>query len=345
MHNESYLDRKERLKGEGKVELPLNIDTKKYLIWKISFQDLIMVAPFAIFSGAMLVYLRKSGNLSLDTFFPSIIPVIFMLVIQSIKHPIRKNLTFLDYKLKWRFKYVRRNKTFYYSKGAIEMDNTQDTRLQLGIKNVFSGCYETTDNRFVKVLEITSVNLSLMNRSEKRNIFESYRTFLNELHFIKRVQMAQIAQPINLTQYLLHIDKKTSGEQDRAKRILAASYKKYIEDIQKSRNMVTRKRYIIIDNPISSDREKSLEELERKVKILKANIENMLTGDSRLEAKILQNDDLLKLMYTTLDYDSAQALGNYIVGRAQNQVSISLGEHTARKIIDTYQKQLEEKIN
>lgn len=332
------------MKGEGKVELPLNIDTKKYLIWKISFQDLLIVSPFALLSLVLIYLIYNSGNLSLNTFFPTLIPVVLMVVVQSIKHPIRKNLTFLNYGLIWKIKYKRRNKDFYYTKGEIDMDNEKDTRMQLGIKNVFSGCYETTDNRFVKVLEISSINMALMNRSEKKNIYDSYRSYINE-QFIKKTQIALIAQPINLTQYFIHIDRISEGEMDYAKRMLVKSYKKYIENIQKSKNMVSRKRYVIIDQPISSDREKSLEDLERKVKLVQANINNMLSGDSSLEAKVLQNDELLKLMYTALDYDSAQALGDYIVGRGQDQVGISLGEQTAKRIIETYQKQLEENIN
>jgi hypothetical protein len=270
--------------------------------------------------------------------------VVLMAVVQSIKHPIRKNLTFLTYGLIWKIKYKKRNKDFYYTKGEIDMENEKDTRLQLGIKDVFAGCFETTDDRFVKVLEVSSINMSLMNELEKKNIYDSYRSFTNE-QFIKNLQISLIAQPINLTQYFIHIDRITDGEMDYAKRMIVKSYKKYIENIQKSKNMVSRKRYVIIDHPISSDREKSLEEIERKVKLIQSNINNMLNGDSSLEAKVLQNDELLKLMYTALDYDSAQAIGDYIVGRGQDEVGISLGERTAKRIIETYQKQLDENIN
>jgi len=102
---------------------------------------------------------------------------------------------------------------------------------------------------------------------------------------------------------------------------------------------------VVIDQPISSDREKSLEELERKVKVISASLENMIRGHERLNIKVLGNDELLKLMYTCLDYDNAQALGDYIVTRASNKVNISLGERTAREIIETYDKQLKEHIN
>jgi hypothetical protein len=347
LYRESFLDRKERLKGEGKIELPLNIDTKKYLIGNISFGDLKVISPFACISLIAIFMFYKTGYLNRNTIFISLIPTVFISAFQLIKHPVRKNISFLQFQLIWRFKYKKRQKDFYYKKGEIDMTNTndQDTRKKLGIKNVFSGCYETTDNRFVKVIEVSSINLSLMNKKEKNSIFESYRMFLSEMQLVKKLQIDIIAQPINLSKYLYYVDRQTEQENNYAKRMLTRSYKKFVEKIQKSRNMVARKRYIIIDQPISSDREKSLQELERKATIIQSKIENMLVGHAKLSAKILQNDELLKLMYTCLDYDNALALGNYIVGRANNKVSISLGEKTAKEIIETFERQLEDSIN
>ena len=221
----------------------------------------------------------------------------------------------------------------------------QDLRKELGIKNVFSGCYETSDNRFVKVIEVSSINLSLMNSTESNQIYEGYGTFLSELQYLKDFQIAQISQPVNLSQYLLSVDKNTEGEKDLAKKLIISSYKKQVDRIQKSRNMVSRKRYIIIAHPISADREKSLQELERKTMLVETNVNNMLRGFSKLNAKILQNDELLKLMYTCLDYDNAQALGDFIVSRANSRVNISLGEKTAKEIIATFEKQINENIN
>lgn len=347
MYRESGLDRKERFKGEGKVELPLNIDTKKYLIGNLSFHDLLILSPILLLSLIALFILYSTGHLSKNTIFASFVPTIILGAFQVLKHPIRKNLSFLQFRVIWRAKYNKRKKDFYYSKGEMNMANNtvQDVRTQLGIKDVFSGCYETTDNRFVKVLEVSSVNLSLMNSKERRGIFEGYRTFINELQIVKKIQIAQIAQPINLSQYLLYVDRQTEHESNVAKRMLTKSYKKYVENIQKSRNMVARKRYMIIDQAISSDREKSLQELNKKAMIIQSQIENMLVGYSKLTAKELNNDELLKLLYTCLDYDNAQALGNYIVGRAKNKGNISLGERSAKEIIAQLEKQLADSIN
>lgn len=345
MLRENAIDRRERLKGEGKVELPLNIDTKKYLIGSISFNDVLVISPVLLISIVTMLILHKTGTLSNVTIIAAIAPTVFVGAFQIIKHPIRKNLSFLKFRILWKIQYDKRQKDFFYTKGEIEMSNETDVRKKLGVKNIFSGCYETPDNRFVKVIEVSSLNLSLMNKSETQYIKEAYRTFVNENQLVKKLQISVIAQPINLSQYMLYVERETSGETNQAKRMLTASYKDFVEDIQKSRNMVARKRYIILDQSISSDRDKTIEELDRKAAIIESKIENMLVGHSRLHAKTLNNDDLMKLLYTCLDYDNAQSLGDHIVGRASNKLDISLGENTAREIMSAFEKQLKDTIN
>lgn len=46
--------------------------------------------------------------------------------------------------------------------------NDQDIRKELGIRDIFSSCYETNDNRFVKVIDVSAVNLSLMSSNERQ---------------------------------------------------------------------------------------------------------------------------------------------------------------------------------
>lgn len=346
MHSiESYLDRKERLRGEGKVELPLNIDTKKYLFWRISFQDLLIISPFLLFTVIVLVILYLTENLSRATFFLAILPPLVVGMFQLQRHPVRKDVSFIQYGFIDRYKFQKRNKTFKYSKGEIMQENMEDVRLKLGIKNIFSGCYETTDNRFVKVLEISSINLSMMNKTEQDHVYDSYQSFLKELTATKEIQIEQIAQPVNLGKYLVRFEEKTKDQKNIAKRMLIRSYIKFTENIQQSKNMVSHSRYVIVSHPIGSDREKALEEVERKAKLVQTSINNMLSGSQHLQAKILKNDELIKLIYNCIDYDNAQALGDHIVNRSTNYSNISLGELTAKKIVETYTKQLEEKIN
>ncbi|WP_157891926.1 hypothetical protein [Paenibacillus crassostreae] len=184
----------------------------------------------------------------------------------------------------------------------------KDIREQLGIKNIYSECYETTDNRFVKVIRVSSVNLSLLNKKEKAKIFRAYETFLNDLpRAMLPLQVSQIAQPINLTNYGRYVDDLMNKEESYPKTILAKSYLRYIDDIQKSKKMVTRNRYVILARPFNVlTRKKVLGELERDVKIVSTQIENMLGGRYELKAKVLDNEELFHLMFACIDYENAQ---------------------------------------
>lgn len=342
--SQSYLERKEKLKGEGKIELPLNIDSKRYLIGNISYLDLFIVSPAIVLTIILLVIFHNTTGLKMPLIMVSLSPTFLMIVFQTLKHPIRKNIPLLQYGIIWGYQYRKRQKQFIYRKGEIEMED--DVRRKLGIKNIVAGCYETNDNRFVKVLEVSTINLSLMNNNEKIKVFEGYRTFLNELP-VKEIQETVVAQPINLSQYLLYVDRQTKKEVTKsyAKSILVSGYKNYIEQIQKSRNMVQRKHYMIISKEIGSDREKTINELEKMAKIIQSQVENMLSGSNKLSAKILQNDELISLIYTCLDYENAQSLGEHIIGRVQNSLDITMGEETAKDVLKQFEKKLYESIH
>nr|WP_316047516.1 hypothetical protein [Planococcus glaciei] len=61
----------------------------------------------------------------------------------------------------------------------------------------------------------------------------------------------QVAQPINLTNYLMWFNEQVDQNSSYAKRVLKQGYSNQIERIQKSKNMVTRKRYLVISKPMT----------------------------------------------------------------------------------------------
>ena len=161
---------------------------------------------------------------------------------------------------------------------------------------------------------------------------------------MKDIQFSQIAQPISLTRHIQSVVRKNRDEKNDVKRLLIKSYRNYIDEIQKSRDLVTRKRYMVISQKIGSDREKALEEIDQKSKLLITKVDAMTFVDTSLTIRELNNDDLIKLMYTCVDYDSAVAVGDHIISRANNRSPITVGEETAKQMIETLTKQLEEKI-
>jgi hypothetical protein len=222
----------------------------------------------------------------------------------SMKDTDRKNINQWN-KILTKISFLKREKTFHFTKEA-NIDLSQDIRAKLGIFNITNGCYETLDNRLVKVLKVSSVNISLMSPTDRERVFDAYQIFLNDIpreYF--DLQMNQIVQPVNLKNYLMNFDKQLlfHPNQDQKKRLLRESYKSKINAIQKSKNMVSRERYVIIS---TKNDPKGFERIDRDTESLKAQIESMLQGRYQLYVEILDNDALENLLYMSIDYENAQ---------------------------------------
>lgn len=330
-----------------KVQLPVPIDSKRYLIGNISFKDLLIIAPFGLLSVIIGYLFFLLGILNPFTFVFVIIPVLIGFVGQTFKHPVRKEINYFTYGFWWKYSFRKRTKVFTIQKGgALHLSSETDTRKKIPIKNVYADCYETTDGYFVKVFEVSTINMSLMNIEEQREILNAFKAFMNTLNFVNDIQFNQIAQPISLERHIQNVHRKSLRETNICKVMLNKAYIKSMdEDIQKSRDLVTRKRYAIIRQKIGSDREKSLNDITTKAQMFKSKLESVDFGYSNLSVKELNNDELIKLMYICIDYDNSVAVGDYIVSRATDKSDFSIGEQTAKQLIETLTKNLTERIN
>ncbi len=344
-NTQSAVEKRELLKKEGKIQLPLNVDTRKYLLSFLRYRDIVLSLPLLLIAIIAAYIMNNSGGLNLSKIMYAFAPWATFLTILTIQHPDRKNISFFDYRIVWKLKYNRRQKLFVYKKGG-EMKKIKgqekelDIKEILGIKNIYSDSYETNDKRLVKVIKVSSINISLLNQKDKAMIYTSYESFLNDLPKSISPQINQIAQPVNLKQYAHMIKEKTSNETDPIRRLLVKEYLNYVENIQQSRNMVSKNRYIILSKSFSLNREKALEELERDTNLLKNKIENMLTGQFKLDAKILNNEELFNLFYTCIDYENAQVNTNFNNGYAP----ITLGEKTYKEITKRWDEENAERI-
>ncbi|PJH64362.1 hypothetical protein, partial [Salmonella enterica] len=97
----------------------------------------------------------------------------------------------------------------------------------------------------------------------------------------------------------------------------------------KNSSMVTKKRYIILS---VSDKKDAIDKIEMKTNDVQGKLNDMLPGHEKLQAKILKNDDLIKLMYTTIDFENAQSQGSEIVNKANTQSAVVLGDKTREQL-------------
>jgi hypothetical protein len=180
---------------------------------------------------------------------------------------------------------------------------------------------ETTNNKLIKVLSVSAVNMSLMSHSEQTEVYEGYENFLNTID--KNLQVNRVSTPVNLKDYITDLQTQLTKIDNPYKRKILKSYIWYSNNIQEDREMIRRNRYIVLDQPFTD--EKSKEEAIRKLKIrvddYKIKIEEMLRSP-KLEVRELSNLELEKYLHMFFDYENAQILAMeeevntaYVIGR------------------------------
>ncbi|MFB8426464.1 hypothetical protein [Priestia megaterium] len=293
---------REEMRKQGRVKLNLHFDASRYIIASVRFMDLVYSLPFLLITAIALLILYKTGTLSTTTLVIAFVPFVFSIALLSMKDADRKNINQWN-KIFNKINFVRRERTFHFTK-EVNIDLSQDIRTQLGIFNISNGCYETLDNRLVKVLKVSSVNITLMSPSDRERVFESYKNYLNDIprEFFD-IQTNEIVQPVDLKNYLTEIDQAINNERDYIKRMLNQSYRDKVYKIQKQKNMVSRERYVILS---TKNDKKGLAEIDRMAESLKTQIQNMLRGRYKLDVKILDNAGLEDLIYLAIDYENAQ---------------------------------------
>ncbi|AQS42490.1 hypothetical protein LSG23_20565 (plasmid) [Bacillus velezensis] len=298
--------RQEELEKEFKIELPLNIDPYRYL-FNFRVIDLLFLTPFIILAMFLEWQMFKIGWLNSMTFVFPLIPAVLVGACLLIKDPDRKNIS-VGRRLLWSIDFSKREKEFMFDKQEKD-DFSNDIRSRLGVFNITSGCYETLDDRYVKVIKVSSVNLETMPKNDKRRTLSQWEGFLQEADVEWfPIMVGQYTKPVNLTTYLAEVREKTK-DKNRIQRKLAESYIEKGNEIQKDRTMVSKDGYCIISQKGTD--EQSLKELNRKTQLIKGKIEDMLQGRYTLKAKILDNEELFQLLYTTIDYENAQANIDY----------------------------------
>lgn len=181
----------------------------------------------------------------------------------------------------------------------------QSVQEWIPIRGIYNEMIETKDQRLIKVLAVTAVNTHLMSYAEEREVLEGYESFLKTLD--KPIQIARVAEPIDLKDYIFQLRRRYREQQNPYKRKMLKSYIEYAKQLQEDREMIRRNRYVVIDEKFTNaaDKEKAIERLKMRTNDLKLGIEEMLY-QQKLEAYELSNNELKKYLHMFFDYENAQ---------------------------------------
>lgn len=162
------------------------------------------------------------------------------------------------------------------------------------IQSTYQDILITKTGYAVGMIEISGINLELLNDEEQTNTFDTFNTFLintlgdssNEVQ-----QWIDTTSPVNIDDYLLSYKKRYLMEENEAKKQLIASYIQDLTQKSKAKEMNTKRHILIVKEKIT---DKSLVSLETKAQDLKDKIRNYI---SRLENSFEQYDLQAKQLF------------------------------------------------
>ena len=177
------------------------------------------------------------------------------------------------------------------------------------IQSTYQDILITKTGYAVGMIEISGINLELLNDEEQTDTFDTFNTFLintlgdssNEVQ-----QWIDTTSPVNIDDYLLSYKKRYLMEENEAKKQLIASYIQNLTQKSKAKEMNTKRHILIVKEKIT---DKSLVSLETKAQDLNDKIRNYISRleDSfeqyDLQAKQLFADEVKQVLKNQMNYN------------------------------------------
>jgi len=167
----------------------------------------------------------------------------------------------------------------------------------------------TKTGNLVGMIEISGVNLELLNNEEQKYVFEVYNTFLRDTlgdNSDETQQYLDMTMSVQTDEYLLSYKKRYLKEEHPERKRLIASY---IHDMQKKtehNEMSTKKHILILKEPIKENTlsavENSSKELDEKIRNYIKNLEDSFEQYD-VQAKKLFADEVKKALKNQMNFN------------------------------------------
>lgn len=183
--------------------------------------------------------------------------------------------------------------------------------------SLVAGMYEnyevTKTGNLVGILEVSGINLDLLNDNEQQDVFSDYGAFLMSTlgeGVDDSLQFIEPTIPVNMTEWLnglkrKYLDLKNNHPEEEFKIQLIASYLDHFTTVQNSKNMTTKQHLLIVKVPIKDKTMESLDlavnNLDEKINQVKRDLENALT-DFDLTAKVLSSQEVQEILKNLINF-------------------------------------------
>ena len=171
----------------------------------------------------------------------------------------------------------------------------------------------TKTGYLVGIIEVSGINLELLNNFEQADVFETYNSFLMSTlgdNIDEQQQYLDMTIPVDFNEYLLsykkrYLDELNKEEPNYARANLIASYIDDLSQKQRNQEMSTKKHLLVIREKISN---KTLTALDKTVQDLEESIQQYIARleDSfdryELQAKKLAGKEILVVLKNLINF-------------------------------------------
>ncbi|MDN6501796.1 MAG: conjugal transfer protein, partial [Tetragenococcus koreensis] len=183
------------------------------------------------------------------------------------------------------------------------------------IQGLYQNYEVTKTGNLIAILEISGVNLDLLNDSEQENVFEEYSAFLMSTvgeGINDSIQFIEPTIPVDMNNYLNGLKKnylklKRESPEQTFKIQLLASYIDHYTEIQNSKSMTTKQHLLVIKVPIKDKTFESLELaaslLDEKTEQIKRDLQNSMI-DYDLSVKTLNAREISNILQNLINFKS-----------------------------------------
>ncbi|NNG67887.1 hypothetical protein [Caldanaerobacter subterraneus] len=169
-------------------------------------------------------------------------------------------------------------------KAKIEEQKRKAVQEWLPVKDVAEDMILLKDGRYVCVLKVMPLNISLKSENEKKRIIQTVYEALNG--FKDSMQIFSIGRSVDLDSYISYLQTKSKEETNMTKKRLLQEYLKYVASIVTSGEAIERRFFIMLSG-------KEKEELKAKAHELANNLEK-----SGLKIELAQDQDIIDLLFS-----------------------------------------------
>lgn len=181
------------------------------------------------------------------------------------------------------------------------------TQKFIEIQGVYDDVLVLSGKRACLIMEIKAVNFSLMNKEEQDAKISSYAALLNSLSF--PIQIVMRSKRLDITNYLKLLENKENETTNPNLKEKINEYRRFIADLVKVNTVLDKKFYISIpysflEKPGTDFATSAKSSLHTKAQALMSQLLRF-----NIPAKILKQEELVKLFYELYNEDKEGTLG------------------------------------